>query len=315
MSRPIPGYRLTFGVTVTWLSLIVLIPLSGLFLKSASVSPHRLLEILTDQRTLAAFRVSFGCSFLAALVNAVAGPVVAWTLVRYRVPGHRILDALVDIPFALPTAVAGITLTTLYAETGWMGRILSHAGIKVSYTWVGIVVALVFVGLPFVVRTVQPVLESLPPESEEAAALLGASRFQTIWRVILPALQPAILTGTLLSFARCVGEYGSVVFIAGNSPGKTEILPLLIITKLEQYQYGEATAIAAAMLVLSFVLLFLVNRLAPRKALVVVALFVAWLAKDLVPGGAPVAYGFLVLGGGAWGVRQFLNRRRPEVVA
>jgi sulfate transport system permease protein len=264
MSRPLPGFRLTFGIVATWLSLIVLIPLAGLFLRASSLPLPRIWEILSSGRTLSAFRVSFGCAAAAAGVNALAGPVVAWTLVRYDFPGRRFLDALIDIPFALPTAVAGITLTTLYATNGWVGRLLDPLGIQVSYTLKGIVVALVFVGLPFVIRTVQPVLEEFPAEAEEAAALLGASRLQTIAKVILPSLAPAILTGTILSFARCVGEYGSVVFIAGNMPGKTEILPLLIITHLEEYQYGEATAIASAMLLLSFGLLVLGNRMQAR---------------------------------------------------
>jgi len=266
MSRSIPGFRLTLGITISWLSILVLIPLGGLFLKAGTIPPARILEVLTDARTLAAFRVSFGCAAVAALVNALVGPVVAWTLVRYRLPAHRLIDALIDIPFALPTAVAGITLTTLYAETGWIGKLLLPLGIKVSYSSLGIVIALIFVGLPFVVRTVQPVLEDFPVEAEEAAALLGASRWQTLFKVIFPALRPAILTGALLSFARCVGEYGSVVFIAGNMPYKTEILPLLIITNLEQYQYGEAAAIASAMLLVSFLLLILGNRLQSRLA-------------------------------------------------
>jgi len=264
MSRPIPGFRLSLGIVVAWLSLLVLIPLAGLFLKASSLPPSRLWEVLSSSRTISAFRVSFGCAAMAAGINAVVGPVVAWTLVRYTFPGRRILDALIDIPFALPTAVAGITLTTLYATNGWVGRLLDPLGIQVSYTLKGIVVALVFVGLPFVIRTVQPVLEEFPAEAEEAAALLGASRLQTILKVILPSMAPAILTGALLSFARCVGEYGSVVFIAGNMPGKTEILPLLIITHLEEFQYGEATAIASAMLVLSFGLLLLGNRMQAR---------------------------------------------------
>jgi sulfate transport system permease protein len=264
MSRPIPGFKLTLGITTTWLSLIVLVPLAGLFLKASTLPLARIWEVLSAPRTLAAFRVSFGCAAASAIVNGIAGPVVAWTLVRYKLPGHRILDALIDIPFALPTAVAGITLTTLYGPNGWVGHLLEPLGIQVSYTLTGITIALVFVGLPFVIRTVQPVLEEFPAEAEEAAALLGASRLQTIVRVILPSLIPAILTGALLSFARCVGEYGSVVFIAGNMPGKTEILPLLIITHLEEYQYGEATAIACAMLLVSFALLVAGNRLQAR---------------------------------------------------
>ena len=264
MQRTIPGFRFTLVVTVGWLLLIVGIPLAGLFVKAATLPLDGIAAILLDERTLAAFRVSFGTAAAAAAVNAIFGPIVAWTLVRYRIPGRRILDGLIDIPFALPTAVAGITLTTLYAESGWIGSLLAPLGIRVAYTQIGIVVALVFVGLPFVVRTVQPVLEDFPSETEEAAALLGASRWQTIRRVVLPALYPAIATGALLSFARCVGEYGSVVFIAGNMPLETEILPLLIITRLEQYQYPEATAIAAAMMLVSFALLLLGNRLQSR---------------------------------------------------
>lgn len=266
MIRPLPGFRLTLIMTVFWTVVIVVIPLSGLLVHASSLSFGRLVEVLTDDRTLSAFRVSFGCAFVAAVVNAIFGPVVAWTLVRYRLPGHRFLDALVDIPFALPTAVAGITLTTLYAESGWIGSILAPLGIRASYTQTGIVLALVFVGLPFVVRTVQPVLEDFPEEVEEAAALLGASRWQTLARVVFPALAPAIATGALLAFARCVGEYGSVVFIAGNMPLETEILPLLIVTRLEQYQYPEATAIAAAMTIVSLALLLAGNRMQARLA-------------------------------------------------
>jgi sulfate transport system permease protein len=264
MARPLPGFRTTLAITLGWLAFIVLIPLASLVWKSSSLPLGRLKEILLDPRTLSAFEVSFGCAALAALVNGLAGPVVAWALVRYEIPGKRFLDALVDIPFALPTAVAGITLTTLYAPNGWLGRWLDPLGLQVSYHLPGIVVALVFVGLPFVVRTVQPVLEEFPAEAEEAAALLGASRWTTIRRVILPSIVPAIGTGVLLAFARCVGEYGSVVFIAGNMPGKTEILPLLIITRLEEYRYEEATGIALAMLLLSLALLLVGNRLQGR---------------------------------------------------
>jgi len=266
MARSLPGFRVTLGITLGWVLLIVLIPLSALIWKAQSLPWARAWEVLTDPRTLSAFEVSFGCAVVAALVNGLCGPVVAWTLVRYDLPGKRILDALVDIPFALPTAVAGITLTTLYSPNGWMGSWLEPMGIHVSYHLSGIVLALVFVGLPFVVRTVQPVIEEFPAEAEEAAALLGASRMRTIFRVILPALLPAIGTGALLSFARCVGEYGSVVFIAGNMPMKTEILPLLIVTRLEEYRYSEATAIAAAMLAVSLVLLLVGNRLQSRLA-------------------------------------------------
>ena len=260
----LPGFGLSLGVTLTWLSLIVLIPLGSLFLEGASIGWTQIRDTLTDPRVLSAFRVSFSAALAAAAINAVFGPVVAWTLVRYDFPGKRVVDGLVDIPFALPTAVAGITLTTLYADNGWFGRILSPLGIHVAYSWTGIVAALVFIGLPFVVRTVQPVLEEIPSEVEEAAASLGASRLQTIRRVILPTLWPAILTGFTLAFARSVGEYGSVVFIAGNMPLQTEILPLVILTKLEQYQYGQATAVAGAMLIVSFLFLFLGNHLQGR---------------------------------------------------
>jgi len=258
------------GVTLTWLSLIVLIPLVGLFAKSATIGIGQIYATLSDARVLSAFRVSFSAALAAAFINAIVGPIVAWSLVRYEFPGKRFVDGLVDVPFALPTAVAGITLTTLYAQNGWIGQILSPLGIEVAYSWKGIVAALVFIGLPFVVRTVQPVLEEIPSEVEEAAASMGATRLQTIRRVILPALYPAILTGFTLAFARAVGEYGSVVFIAGNMPLKTEILPLVIITKLEQYQYGEATAVASAMLLVSFVFLLVGNvmqgRLRRRKS-------------------------------------------------
>jgi sulfate/thiosulfate transport system permease protein len=263
-SARLPGFGLSLGVTLAWLSLIVLIPLGGLFLKTATIGWAEIYETLSDPRVLAAFRVSFSAALAAAAINAVFGPVVAWTLVRYEFPGKRIVDGLVDIPFALPTAVAGITLTALYADNGWFGQILSPLGVQVAYSWKGIVAALVFIGLPFVVRTVQPVLEEIPSEVEEAAASMGATRLQTIRRVILPALWPAILTGFTLAFARGVGEYGSVVFIAGNMPMQTEILPLVILTKLEQYQYGQATAVATAMLLVSFAFLLLGNHLQGR---------------------------------------------------
>lgn len=257
--RQTPGFALSLGITSLWLSLIVLIPLAGLFLKAATLSWSEIWETVTADRVVASYRVTILCSFLAALTNSVFGPVVAWVLVRYRIPGKRMMDALVDMPFALPTAVAGITLTTLYADTGWIGARLSVFGLHVSYTAVGIWVALVFIGLPFTIRTVQPVLQEIAPEVEEAAASLGATRLQTIRRVILPAIWPALLTGFSLAFARALGEYGSVVFIAGNMPMKTEITALLIITKLEQYEYAQATAIAATMLLASFTMLLLVN--------------------------------------------------------
>ncbi len=255
----IPGFGITFGVTLFWLGLIVLIPLAGLFLKSATLSWAELVSTLTGARVWAAFRLSFTTSLIAALINVPFGLILAWVLVRYRFPGRRILDALVDVPFALPTAVAGIALTTLYAENGWIGSLLAPLGIQVSFTPLGIVIALVFIGLPFVVRTVQPVLEDLDPEVEEVAASLGASRLQTVWRVVLPALMPALLTGFALAFARALGEYGSVIFIAGNLPMVSEIVPLLIVIKLEEYAYAQATALAALMLVVSFTILLIIN--------------------------------------------------------
>lgn len=257
----LPGFGLAMGFTLLYLSLIVLIPLSTLFWKSASLGPAGFWQAVTAPRVVASYKLTFGASLAAAAVNAVFGFIVTWVLVRYRFPGRRLMDALVDFPFALPTAVAGITLTTLFAPHGWLGAPLDKIGIKAAFTPLGITLALTFIGLPFVVRTLQPVLESLDPEVEEAAASLGASRFQTIFRVVLPALFPAWLTGFALAFARALGEYGSVVFIAGNMPMKTEITPLLIITKLEQYDYAGATAIASVTLVVSFVLLFGINRL------------------------------------------------------
>jgi sulfate transport system permease protein len=257
----IPGFGLTLGITLTWLSLIVLIPLAGLFIKSFELSLPHFWAILTNPRTVNAFKLSFGLALAAAVINLVFGTIVVWALVRYDFPGRRILDALVDIPFALPTAVAGISLTALFAENGWLGAPLASLGIKVAFTPLGILFALIFIGLPFVVRTVQPVLQDLDPEIEEAAASLGASRLQTVTRVILPALLPALLTGFALAFARAVGEYGSVIFIAGNLPNVSEIVPLLIVIRLEEYRYADATAIAAVMLVASFVILFVINRL------------------------------------------------------
>lgn len=257
----IPGFRLTLGFTLVYLSLIVLIPLSAVFLKSAQLGWGGFWETVTDPRVVASYRVSFGAALVAALVNLFAGLLVAWVLVRYRFPGRRLIDALVDLPFALPTAVAGIALTALYAGNGWLGQYLEPLGLKVAFTPVGITVALIFIGLPFVVRTVQPVLQELEPELEEAASTLGASRLTTFRRVLLPALTPALLTGFALAFARGLGEYGSVIFIAGNMPMISEITPLLIITKLEQYDYAGATAIAVAMLLISFVLLLAINLL------------------------------------------------------
>jgi len=254
-----PGFGLTLGFALTYLGLVVLIPLSATFIRSADLSAAQWWAAVSSPRVVASYRLTFGVSLLAAAANVFFGVIAAWVLVRYRFPGRRLVDALVDLPFALPTAVAGIALTALYAPNGWLGAPLAAQGIKVAYTGLGVWVALTFIGLPFVIRTVQPVLEELEPELEEAAASLGASRLQTLWRVVLPALRPSILTGFALAFARAVGEYGSVVFIAGNMPMKTEITPLLIITKLEQYDYAGATALAVAMLVVSFALLLLIN--------------------------------------------------------
>ena len=257
----IPGFGLTLGLTLLWLSLIVLLPLTALFFKTAELTPERIFNILTATRTLNALKISFGLSLVAAAINLFFGAIIVWALVRYDFPGRRILDALIDIPFALPTAVAGIALTTLYAENGWIGSWLAPLGIKVSFTPLGILVALIFIGLPFVVRTVQPVLEDLDHELEEAAATLGAGRWTTIRRVVLPAVLPAFLTCFALAFARAVGEYGSVIFIAGNLPNVSEIAPLLIVIRLEEFRYADATTIAATMLVASFVLLFIINGL------------------------------------------------------
>jgi len=257
----LPGFGVSLGITCTYLSLMVLLPLATVFARTADLSWPEFWATVTNPRVVAAYRVTFGASFLAALINTGFGLLVAWVLVRYRFPGRRLVDAIVDLPFALPTAVAGIALTTLYAPSGWIGSYLEPLGIKVSYTWLGITVALIFIGLPFVVRTVQPVLDDLEVEVEAAAASLGARRWQTFTRVVFPTVAPALLTGFALAFARAVGEYGSVVFISGNMPMKTEIVPLLIITKLEQYDYAGATAVALVMLVASFVLLLTINLL------------------------------------------------------
>jgi sulfate transport system permease protein len=257
----LPGFGLTLGFTLTYLGFIVLIPLAVLFVQAAGAGGARFVGELTNPRTLSAFRVSFETAFVAACLNAAFGLLIAWVLVRYRFPGRRFVDALIDLPFGLPTAVAGISLTTLYASTGWLGRPLAALDIHVAFTRLGILVALVFVGLPFVVRTVEPVLRDFDRELEEAAALLGANRAHIVARVILPPLVPALLTGFTLAFARAIGEYGSVIFIAGNMPGLTEILPLLIVIKLEQFDYAGATVIAALMLVASFVLLLAINLL------------------------------------------------------
>ncbi len=255
----LPGFNLALGFTLLYLSLIVLIPLSALFFKTAELGLGGFWEVITGDRVLASLRVTFLTSFAAALVNAFFGLIVAWVLVRYRFPGKRLVDALVDLPFALPTAVAGITLAALYAPNGWIGHYFAQYGIKIAYTPLGIVVALTFIGLPFVVRTVQPVLADVEAEVEEAAASLGAGRWDVFRRVIFPAIFPALLTGFALAFARAIGEYGSVIFIAGNMPFVSEIAPLLIVAKLEQYDYAGATAIAVLMLLISFALLLAIN--------------------------------------------------------
>ncbi|NDK39293.1 sulfate ABC transporter permease subunit CysT [Pseudoxanthomonas gei] len=262
--RVLPGFGLSLGITLAWLGVIVLIPLAGLFVKAGGLGLQGLWEIWTQPRVLSALKLSFGTAFAAAAFNAVMGTLVAWVFVRYRFPGKRIFDAMIDLPFALPTAVAGIALTALYGPSGWIGQWLEKAGIKVAYTSLGIVVALVFVGLPFVVRVVQPVLAEVERELEEAAATLGASRWHTVSRVVLPALWPAVLAGFGLAFARGVGEYGSVIFIAGNLPGLTEIAPLLITFRLDEYDYASATAIALAMLLLSLAVLLVINTLQAR---------------------------------------------------
>ena len=257
----LPGFDLALGLTLTYLCLIVLIPLSATFLRSTELTWDQFMEVVTSPRVVASYKLTFGASLLAAIINGVFGLLVAWVLVRYDFFGRRIVDALVDLPFALPTAVAGITLTGLYSANGWIGQYLEPLGIKVSFTPVGVFVAMTFIGLPFVVRTVQPVLEDLASELEEAAATLGASRWQSFTKVILPILMPALLTGFALAFARALGEYGSIIFIAGNMPMVSEITPLLIITKLEQYDYAGATSIAVVMLVMSFIMLLAINGL------------------------------------------------------
>ncbi|MDR0610628.1 MAG: sulfate ABC transporter permease subunit CysT [Planctomycetaceae bacterium] len=255
----LPGFGLTLGITLTYLGLIVLLPLSLLVLNTTSMSFGEFFKAVTTKQVLLSYRLSFGASFLAALINAVFGFIVAWTLVRYKFPGKRIMDALVDMPFALPTAVSGIALTAICAKNGWVGGVMALFGIKIAYAPLGVLVALIFIGLPFVVRTLQPTLEDLDKEVEEAAASLGATRFQTFWYIIVPSVLPALITGFTLAFARALGEYGSVVFISGNLPMKTEITPFLIVVKLEQYDYVGATAIAVVMLVVSFVLMFFIN--------------------------------------------------------
>ena len=259
--RALPGFGLTMGCTLLYVSLIVLIPISAAFLRSAELGPARFWHVVTAPRVLASLRLSFGAALLAAALNAVFGFIIAWALTRQRFPGRRLFDAIIDLPFALPTAVAGIALTALYAPNGWIGQLLLPLGIRVAYTPLGIVVALAFVSLPFVVRTLQPVLGDLDRELERAAETLGASRFQSFIWVVLPSIWPTLLTGVALGFSRAVGEYGSVIFIAGNIPMVSEIAPLMIMTKLEQYQYAEATAIAVVMLLASFALMFGINGL------------------------------------------------------
>ena len=257
----LPGFNLSLGFTIFYLSLIVLIPLSAAFIKTTELSLSEFWAVVSAPRVVASYQLTFGASLIGALINAVFGLLTAWVLVRYTFPGKKIIDALVDLPFALPTAVAGIALTAVYAGNGWIGQWLETFGIKVAFTPIGVIVALTFIGLPFVVRTVQPVLEDLEAETEEAAASLGANRWQTFSKIIFPAIWPALLTGFSLAFARAIGEYGSVIFIAGNVPFVSEITPLIIITKLEQYEYASATAVAVVMLVISFLLLFAINGL------------------------------------------------------
>ncbi|MFW6463810.1 sulfate ABC transporter permease subunit CysT [Acinetobacter baumannii] len=260
-SRVLPGFGLSLGFTLAYVSFIVLIPLAAVFIKSFGIGWDGLWEILTSERILKSLQLSFSSALIAAFINVVFGLLLAWCLVRYNFPGKRLVDALVDLPFALPTAVAGIALTSLYAPKGWIGQYLEPLGIQVAYTPIGITLALVFIGIPFIVRTVQPVLSDIETELEEAASALGANRWQTITKIILPILLPALFTGFALAFARGVGEYGSVIFIAGNQPFKTEIAPLMIISRLEEYDYAGATTIAAVMLVLSFIILFVINLL------------------------------------------------------
>ncbi|ABR88536.1 sulfate transport system permease protein [Janthinobacterium sp. Marseille] len=260
-SRVLPGFNLSLGFTIFYLSLIVLIPLSAVFLKTFTMSWDAFVAAVTSDRVIASYKLSFGASLIGAVLNAFFGGIVAWVLVRYKFPGKKIIDAMVDLPFALPTAVAGIALTALYSPNGWIGRYLEAIGIKVAFTPLGVIIALTFIGLPFVVRTVQPVLEDMEKELEEAAASLGASHWQTFTKVIFPTVFPALLTGFALAFARATGEYGSVIFIAGNMPMVSEITPLFIVTKLEQYDYAGATAIAVVMLLASFLMLLTINLL------------------------------------------------------
>ncbi len=255
----IPGFGLSLGITLFYLSLVALIPLSGLFLTASTLTPQQFLETVTDGRVVHAYKISFGIALLAAIVNVFFGLIIAWVLVRYDFPGKKIVDAMVDLPFALPTAVAGLALTAIYAPQGWVGHLFEPYGIRIAFTPVGIALALIFIGLPFVVRTVEPILQDIDTEIEEAALSLGATRWQTFWKVLLPTLTPALLTGFAMAFARGLGEYGSVIFIAGNIPYVSEIIPLLIVTKLEQYDLPGATALACVMLVASFLMLFVIN--------------------------------------------------------
>jgi sulfate transport system permease protein len=263
--RVLPGFSLTMGYTLLYLSLLVLIPVAGVFLRSASLSWGEFLQAAWSERARAAYRLTFGTALVAALINTFLGLLISWVLVRYTFPGRRLLDALIDLPLALPTAVAGLVYSSLYVESGWLGQFLMPLGVKAVFTPLAIVLVLTFIGLPFVVRTVQPVLEDIDPETEEAASSLGASRWQTFRRVILPALYPALVTGFALGFARCLGEYGSVVFVSGNFPYRTEIAPVLIVARLEEFAYAEATAIAGVLLVISFAMLITINLLERRS--------------------------------------------------
>jgi sulfate transport system permease protein len=264
--RVIPGFGISMGVTLSILSIIVLIPLASLVIFTAQLTPSEIIQTLSRDRVLASFRVSFLTAFIASVINAVMGVVLAWVLVRYKFPLKRFFDGMIELPFALPTAVAGIALTSLTADTGLVGSFFARFGIQIAYTRIGITIALVFIGIPFVVRTVQPVLEKLDPSYEEAAGVLGASRTRIFWRVVFPEIMPAVLTGFGLAFGRCIGEYGSVVFIAGNQPYKTEITPLIIMSELQEYDYASATAIALVMLIASFLILLLTNLIQARSA-------------------------------------------------
>ena len=259
--RVIPGFGISMGVTLTMLSTLVVIPLASIFISAGKLSLNEFVDVVTSRQIVSGYVVSLSCAFFAALLNAVFGMMLAWVLVRYDFPGRRLMDGIIELPFALPTAVAGISLTYLYSDKGWVGSVFGKVGIKIAYTRIGITIAMIFVGIPFVVRTVQPVLEKLDRQYEEAAMILGASNAYTFFRVVLPELFPALLAGFGLAFARGIGEYGSVVFIAGNIPNKTQIAPLLIMSKLEQYKYSDATAIALVLLIISFMLMFLINSL------------------------------------------------------